>query len=77
MENDQPKQSYWKQVVITIATVYPLILLSDWVLGLFLRMQSIPPKLGIFLSVVIVAALMVWPVMQMVHKYLGSWISKK
>lgn len=73
-ENQAPK--YWKNVLITTATVYPLILLSEIILDLFLPMEKLSPKLSIFLSVIIVAALMAWPVMPIIQKYLGKWMIK-
>lgn len=77
MEDKPVKQSFWKNVVITTATVYPLILLSEIILGLCLPMEEVHPKMAIFLSVVIVAALMAWPVMPLVQKYLGEWLKVK
>lgn len=79
MSNSNPKEVkpvYWKNVFITIVTVYPLILLSEVILDLFLPMDKLNPKLSIFLSVVIVAALMAWPVMPIANKYLGGWMRR-
>lgn len=74
MKNKGPK--YWKNVVVTTATVYPLILFSEIILDLFIPIETLSPKFLIFLSVIIVAALMAWPVMPFVQKYLGKWMSK-
>ncbi|PWJ45014.1 hypothetical protein [Sediminitomix flava] len=66
--------SYWKQVLVTIFTVYPLILIADWILTLFLPMRSFPPQFSVFLTVVVVASLMVYPVMPWVKRLLGNWM---
>lgn len=77
MSNSNEKSPvYWKNVFVTIITVYPLILFSEIILGLFLPLETLSPKLSIFLSVVIVAALMAWPVMPIANKYLGNWMRK-
>ena len=75
MEN-QSKPSFWKSILVNTAVVYPLILLSEIILGLFLPMEDVHPKLGIFLSVIIVVILMAWPVMPLVQRFLGAWINK-
>jgi antibiotic biosynthesis monooxygenase (ABM) superfamily enzyme len=72
---EQPK--YWKHVLITIVTVYPLILVSDALISfVYPAIHDYPPYVGIFFSVVIVAALMVKPVMPLVFKYLGGWLHR-
>lgn len=72
--SDQEKPSFWKSILVNTAIVYPLILLSEIILNLFLPMEDLHPKLGIFLSVVIVVVLMAWPVMPFVNKLLGNWL---
>ena len=71
------KPLYWKQVLVTIFTVYPLILGADLLLGLLFPMHKLNPKLAIFFSVIIVASLMVYPVMPFVTRHIGSWLHKK
>ncbi len=72
----QSNPNFWKTILVNTCVVYPLILLSEIILGLFLPMEEVPPKLAIFLSVVIVVILMAWPVMPFVQKKLGRWINR-
>lgn len=71
------KPPYWKQVLVTIFTVYPLILGADWFLNLFFPMQVLKPEVAIFFTVVVVASLMAYPVMPFITKHIGSWLHKK
>ena len=75
-EVNQATPKYWKQVLVTIFTVYPLILISDLFLKSIFPMENFAPQLGVFFTVVIVAALMVNPVMPMVNKVLDGWLKK-
>jgi len=68
---------FWKQVLVTIFTVYPLILGADLFLNLFFPMHLLKPQIAIFFTVLIVATLMVYPVMPFVTKHIGSWLHKK
>ena len=71
------KPLFWKQIFVTIFTVYPLILGADWFLRLFFPMNLLKPQMAIFFTVVVVAALMVYPVMPFVTKQFGSWLHRK
>ncbi len=68
---------YWKQVLITTFTVYPLLILIQWFLSLLSPMQSVPKELTVLIAVFAVASLMVFPVMPLTMKLLGSWLYKK
>ena len=68
---------YWKQVLITTFTVYPLLMTIQWLLNLLSPMQSVPKELAALIAVFAVASLMVFPVMPIVMKLLGSWLYKK
>jgi len=73
---EEKKPAFWKSIVVNTAIVYPLILISEIILDLILPMETVHPKLGIFLSVVIVVILMAWPVMPFVNRILGDWIKE-
>ncbi len=77
MERKTKQTVYWKQVLITICTVYPLIIIVDFVLKNLLSLQFLNPYLSIFFTVIIVAALMVYPVIPLVNRLLGTWVTKK
>jgi len=64
---------YWKQVLITTFTVYPLLLLVSWFLKLFPIMNNLKAEIATFFAVIVVASLMVFPVMPLTMKLLGSW----
>jgi antibiotic biosynthesis monooxygenase (ABM) superfamily enzyme len=78
VSNTKPQRPiYWKQVLITTFTVYPLLMIIQWLLNLLAPMQSIPKELGVLIAVFGVASLMVFPVMPLTMKLLGSWLFKK
>jgi antibiotic biosynthesis monooxygenase (ABM) superfamily enzyme len=79
MPKDRPvlnKPPYLKQVMVVICTVYPLIIGSGWLLNLFFPMNSLHAYISIFFNVIIVAALMTYPVMPYVTKFLRPWLYK-
>lgn len=64
--------SYYKKVVLGVLAVYPLILLSDALLGPVL--SGLPPRLGLLVSVIFVSALLTYPVMPLLTKVLSFWL---
>jgi antibiotic biosynthesis monooxygenase (ABM) superfamily enzyme len=68
-ENQPP---YYKKVIVGVLAVYPLILLSNFVLGHLLA--PLPPKLGLLISVVFVSGLLTYPVMPMLTHLLDFWL---
>ena len=68
---------YWKQVLITTFTVYPLLMIIQWLLNLLSPMQNVPKELAVLIAVFAVASLMVFPIMPLTMKLLGSWLYKK
>lgn len=67
---------YWKQVLVTIFTVYPLIIGADIVLNMMYPMRTLRPEVAIFFTVIIVASLMVYPVMPWIAKLTEAWIRR-
>lgn len=63
---------YYKQVIIGVITVYPLILLANLLLTPFL--QGLPPLLSLLISVVFISALLSYPVMPYTTKILAFWL---
>lgn len=76
MSNKLEKPIYWKHVLITIGAVYPLIIGADHLLRLLFPMHKLPIEIGVFFTVIIVAALMVNPVMPFAMKIFGKWLHK-
>ena len=68
---------YWKQVLITTFTVYPLLMTIQGLLNILSPMQSVPRELAVLIAVFAVASLMVFPIMPLTMKLLGSWVYKK
>jgi antibiotic biosynthesis monooxygenase (ABM) superfamily enzyme len=64
--------AYYKQVIIGVMSVYPLIILANLLLNPFL--QGLPSLLGLFISVVFVSALLTYPVMPFLTKVLNFWL---
>jgi antibiotic biosynthesis monooxygenase (ABM) superfamily enzyme len=67
--------AYYKQVIVGVLGVYPLILLADAVVGPFLKGWH--PLLGLLLSVTIVSALLTYPVMPWITRLLSFWLYPK
>ncbi|MFQ4137087.1 antibiotic biosynthesis monooxygenase [Nodosilinea sp. PGN35] len=70
-----PPPPYYKQVVLGVLAVYPLILLANVLLGALLG--GLPPLLGLFISVIFVSALLTYPVMPWLSQGLGFWLYPK
>ncbi|HEY9738289.1 MAG TPA: hypothetical protein V6D06_18480 [Trichocoleus sp.] len=67
-----PQPPYYKKVVLGVLAVYPLILLSNALLGPLLN--PLPPLLGLLISVVFVSALLTYPVMPWLSRVLAPWL---
>lgn len=70
-----PSPPYYKKVVLGVLAVYPLILLSNRLLGALLA--GLPSLLALFISVIFVSALLTYPVMPWLSKRLGFWLYPK
>ncbi|MDR6240656.1 antibiotic biosynthesis monooxygenase (ABM) superfamily enzyme [Aureibacter tunicatorum] len=66
----------WKQVLVTIITVYPLILLTDIALSFLLPMEKLWPEVALLCTVSIVATVLVIFVMPCVNSVFGRWMMK-
>lgn len=73
----KPKPIYWKQVLITTLSVYPLLIGSTWFLKVIFPMEELAQEVAIFFTVTMVASLMVFPVTPFIMKLLGPWPYKK
>lgn len=69
---DAAQPAYYKQVILGVLAVYPLILLANALLGDVLA--SLPSFLGLLISVTFVSALLTYPVMPMLTRILGFWL---
>jgi antibiotic biosynthesis monooxygenase (ABM) superfamily enzyme len=67
-----PQPEYYKQVIIGVVTVYPLILLANLLLNPLLK--GIPDVLGLLISVIFVSTLLTYPVMPYITKLLEFWL---
>ncbi len=63
---------YYKQVIIGVITVYPLILLSNLLVAPLL--QGLPALLSLLISVTFISALLSYPVMPYITKILAFWL---
>ena len=70
--SNPPQPAYYKQVIIGVITVYPLILLANLFLNPFL--QGFPALLSLLISVIFVSALLTYPVMPYITKILSFWL---
>jgi hypothetical protein len=64
--------SYYKQVILGVLSVYPLILLGELLLAPFLT--GLHPLLSLLLSVTFVSALLTYPVMPCLTQLLNFWL---
>jgi antibiotic biosynthesis monooxygenase (ABM) superfamily enzyme len=64
--------AYYKKVIMGILAVYPLILLTNLILGPLLK--ELPQLLGLFISVVAISALLTYPVMPLLTRLLSFWL---
>ena len=63
---------FWKQVVLSIAIVYPLIVLLN--LALKPVTGHLPWLLSLFISVVILSCVLTYPIMPFATKLLRNWL---
>jgi antibiotic biosynthesis monooxygenase (ABM) superfamily enzyme len=70
--SNSAQPAYYKQVIIGIITVYPLILVANFTLTPLL--QGIPFLISLLISVTFVSALLSYPVMPYVTKSLEFWL---
>ncbi len=63
---------FWKRVVIGVICVYPLILLLSWALAPVTG--GVPNRIALLLNVVILSALLTYPVMPWVTRLLRPWL---
>lgn len=64
--------AYYKKVILGVLSVYPLILLANWLLGPFLL--GFHPLLSLLISVIFVSALLTYPVMPWLTQLLNFWL---
>ncbi|WP_199336764.1 antibiotic biosynthesis monooxygenase [Oscillatoria sp. FACHB-1407] len=67
-----PQPAFYKQVIVGVLAVYPLILLANALLGPFLK--GLPFLLGLLISVTFVSTLLTYPVMPWLTKQLNFWL---
>ena len=63
---------YYKKVILGVLAVYPLIVLSNYLIRPFL--EPLPPPLALLISVVFVSALLTYPVMPAITYVLDFWL---
>ncbi len=66
---------FWKQVVLGVITVYPMILILNFLLKPITG--NLPWLLSLFISVVVLSALLTYPVMPLATKLLRNWLYPK
>ena len=76
---DTPQQlkepPFWKQVIIGVICVYPLVMFLNWTLVPI--MEEFPKELSILVNVIILSSLLTYPVMPWVTRYLRTWLYPK
>ena len=77
VQSQTQRPVYWKQVLVTTFTVYPLLMGITWLMKSVFPMQGVKIEIATFFAVVAVASLMVFPVMPLTMKLLGPWLHKR
>jgi len=67
--------AFWKRVVLSIACVYPMIIFLSSSFGPIIG--TWPPALQIFVVVVVLSALLTWPIMPYATRFLRPWLYRK
>lgn len=67
-----PQPAYYKMVILGVLGVYPLILLADVLLKPLVK--DLPPLLALLLSVILVSALLTYPVLPWLTQALNFWL---
>ncbi len=68
---------YYKRVIVGILAVYPLILIVGKLFHWFIPgFEKLPFEFGVFLEVILISALMTYPVMPLLNKWLAKWLHK-
>ncbi len=67
-----PQPAYYKQVILGTVAVYPLILCTNALLGSFLK--ELPSLLALLISVIVLSALLTYPVMPWLTRLLSFWL---
>lgn len=67
-----PQPAYYKMVILGVLGVYPLILLADVLLKPIVK--GLPPLLALLLSVILVSALLTYPVLPWLTQALSFWL---
>ena len=76
---DKPRNTgnppYYKKVILGIIAVYPLIVLVSILYSMSVaRFVNLPFEIALFLQVIVVSALMTWPVMPLLSRLLRKWL---
>lgn len=64
--------TFWKRVILSIACVYPMIIILSWVFAPII--ESWPPASQVFVVVVVLSTLLTWPIMPYMTRILKPWL---
>jgi len=67
----------WKRALITALGVYPLLLSYELVVAQVLPVQEMDRRITLLIIVIMIATTMVFLVMPILIKVLGSWLFQK
>ncbi len=71
----QEMPAIWKRVVLSIGCVYPMIIFFSWAFSPIIG--TWPPAGQIFVVVVVLSALLTWPIMPYATRLLRPWLYQK
>lgn len=73
LTKDDGQASAWKQSMIVLLTLYPLVMLEKIFLNP--RLTDLQPALAVFIGNVLSVALLAWPMVPLAIYFLGWWLS--
>lgn len=71
---DPKRPPIWKELILSVLGVYPTLIVLMWITGpLF---NELPQMIGVFITVTLLSALLIYPIMPMLSKLLQPWLSR-
>lgn len=74
LSNQKKVPAFWKQVVLGVLAVYPLVIILNIILAPI--NNHLPNPVGILVTVIFISILLTYPVMPLLTRWLDSWLNK-
>jgi len=74
LSNQKKAPAFWKQVVLGVLAVYPLVIILNIILAPI--NNHLPNPIGILVTVIFISILLTYPVMPLLTRWLDRWLNK-